>query len=247
MWVNYARNHGTWTVKEKIAALKSLTVPMLESNKKWISEGLIEVLVHGNIKEEEARSLLESFKSEIGAKSPVKALSSPFSRVIPPGHHYFKTGTVENINSGIQVVYHTGETRDQESRCLSRLLGHILEEPFFDQLRTKEQLGYIVYSRYSDSRGSGGISFVIQSEKSPEYLNHRIYEFLKQQAFDKPMELNQFQKHVQAVHVKLTERKKTLYQESESFMWKIAYGLYDEFSSSKTRSVYLYCRLTQYH
>jgi hypothetical protein len=35
-----------------------------------------------------------------------------------------------------------------------RLLSHILREPFFDELRTKQQLGYIVHSYYDISFSS---------------------------------------------------------------------------------------------
>lgn len=42
------------------------------------------------------------------------------------------------------------------------------------QLRTKEQLGYIVSSGVMTHNAVAGFRVVVQSEKSPEYLDERI-------------------------------------------------------------------------
>ena len=56
-----------------------------------------------------------------------------------------------------------------------------LSEPFFDDLRTKQQLGYVVFSRHEDIRDVLGCQFLIQSShKSCEYLINCINIFLVQ-------------------------------------------------------------------
>ena len=60
-----------------------------------------------------------------------------------------------------------------------RVLFHLLKEPAFNQLRTQEQLGYIVSSSLSPINKILGGKFVIQSSKfGPEYLESRINNFL---------------------------------------------------------------------
>ena len=54
----------------------------------------------------------------------------------------------------------------------------LIREPFFDQLRTKEQLGYLVNSSAYSFLDSYGIIFLIQSPvKDSKYLAERIKLF----------------------------------------------------------------------
>ncbi|EXL39208.1 insulysin [Fusarium oxysporum f. sp. radicis-lycopersici 26381] len=58
----------------------------------------------------------------------------------------------------------------------------MLHEPAFDQLRTKEQLGYIVFSGPRAFSTTYGFRFLIQSEMTPEFLDSRIESFLMRYA-----------------------------------------------------------------
>jgi insulysin len=58
------------------------------------------------------------------------------------------------------------------------LLAQIASEPCFDQLRTKEQLGYLVFSGVRKQPGMMGFRIIIQSERDPIYLENRIEAFL---------------------------------------------------------------------
>jgi secreted Zn-dependent insulinase-like peptidase len=62
------------------------------------------------------------------------------------------------------------------------IVGHYLEEPFFDDLRTKQQLGYVVASRSTSDRGMQSIWFLIQSPtKCGEYQIAATNKFLLEQ------------------------------------------------------------------
>jgi len=54
----------------------------------------------------------------------------------------------------------------------------MIKEPCFDILRTKEQLGYLVWSMGRMRVGVCGIRFVIQSEYAPWHLHERIDAFI---------------------------------------------------------------------
>lgn len=61
-----------------------------------------------------------------------------------------------------------------------KILKNYLSDPFFDQLRTNEQLGYSVYLYDEYIRGICGMSLVIQSSvKDPHQLSLRILSFLE--------------------------------------------------------------------
>jgi len=62
-----------------------------------------------------------------------------------------------------------------KSTVTLQLLASILSEPLFDQLRTKEQLGYLVHSGQAKINGVQGFKVEIQSAvKDPLHLFERI-------------------------------------------------------------------------
>jgi insulysin len=65
-----------------------------------------------------------------------------------------------------------------ENNALIELFCHLVDEPCFDQLRTKEQLGYIVNSGVRRSRGVQGFRVIVQSARDLEHVNQRIELFL---------------------------------------------------------------------
>jgi len=65
-----------------------------------------------------------------------------------------------------------------EKNALLELFCHLVDEPCFDQLRTKEQLGYIVSSGARRSRGVQGFRVIVQSARELDHVNQRIELFL---------------------------------------------------------------------
>lgn len=65
-----------------------------------------------------------------------------------------------------------------ENNALLELFCHFVDEPCFDQLRTKEQLGYIVSSGGRRSRGVQGYRIIVQSARDLDHVNQRIELFI---------------------------------------------------------------------
>lgn len=61
---------------------------------------------------------------------------------------------------------------------LLELLAQIISEPCFNTLRTKEQLGYIVFSGVRRTSGAQGLRIIVQSDKVPQYVEKRIDVFM---------------------------------------------------------------------
>ena len=66
---------------------------------------------------------------------------------------------------------------DSPTRAKTLLLGQMTSEPAFDQLRTKEQLGYVIFSGTHESATAIGYSITIQSKKELGYVEERIDTF----------------------------------------------------------------------
>lgn len=99
-----------------------------------------------------------------------------------------------------------------------------LNEPFFDDLRTKQQLGYVVFSRGFNSRDVCGCQFLVQSShKSCEYLVEAINNFLVDTREKiKLVTGEELEVQKQAVITKLAEKDINLARENGRYFNEIA-------------------------
>lgn len=121
-----------------------------------------------------------------------------------------------------------GSNIERSKRAKLLLLSQILNEPIFDQLRTKEQLGYVVGSAMTKLGTLSGFRIVVQSEKDCWYLEKRIDAFLtdfEKQLIDMPDQ--EFEAHKIGLINKRLEKLKTLGAESGRFWHHVASEAFD--------------------
>jgi insulysin len=80
-------------------------------------------------------------------------------------------------SSCVSVLFQTGITTPKDN-ALIELLHQFATEPIYDQLRTKEQLGYTVWTSVRRSRETQGFQILVQGDKHPAYVESRIDKFL---------------------------------------------------------------------
>ena len=68
-------------------------------------------------------------------------------------------------NSVISIYFQSGVVGDFIETLTLELIEAILEDEFFDSLRTKDQLGYYVACSQRSTRGVPGLLFTIESSK----------------------------------------------------------------------------------
>uniref|UniRef100_A0A7S4D9C8 Coenzyme PQQ synthesis protein F-like C-terminal lobe domain-containing protein n=1 Tax=Heterosigma akashiwo TaxID=2829 RepID=A0A7S4D9C8_HETAK len=86
----------------------------------------------------------------------------------------------EEPNSAVQALYQF-PGRNLKDRACIELIGTILEQPFFDELRTKQQLGYIVSAGLKRVQGITSLSFLVQSNiADPLSVSEKILKFIDQ-------------------------------------------------------------------
>jgi insulysin len=128
---------------------------------------------------------IDTIEGDLGLRYPAPTLPeservSPRSLSLPRGSNlvYSKkniTGAV--ANSAVFNYYQFGHLNIHEYLVLE-LLHNILFQKAFTQLRTNEQLGYIVSTGHRPYLGSDGFVVVVQSAvASPNYLDSRIEAF----------------------------------------------------------------------
>lgn len=182
----------------------------------------IEVLAHGNLYREDALRFTDMIDFNLRPrKLPQSQWPIRRSLLFPPGSNHLyerKLKDPANINHCIEYLLHVGNNQDRVIRATTMLFASIADEPCFDQLRTKEQLGYVVFSGASIHNTTIGYRILIQSEKTPKYLESRIDAFFE--SFRKQLEEmseEQFSKYKTSLINKRSERLKNLTSETSRF------------------------------
>jgi len=78
----------------------------------------------------------------------------------------------------IETYYQVG-LQETKTTALLELYAKLINEPCMNTLRTKEQLGYIVWSGVRRECGVQGLYVLVQGSRDPAYLNDRIEIFLE--------------------------------------------------------------------
>ncbi|XP_072280969.1 insulin-degrading enzyme [Pyxicephalus adspersus] len=217
-----------WTKDELRDSLEDVTLSRLKAFiPQLLSRLHVEALIHGNIVKKSALSIMQMVEDKLIEHAHTKPLLPSqlvrYREVQLPDQGWFvyqQRNEVHN-NCGIEIYYQTNMQSTSENMFLE-LFCQIISEPFFNTLRTKEQLGYIVFSGPRRANGIQGLRFIIQSEKPPHYLESRVEAFLK--TMEKSLEEmsdEAFQKHVQALALRRLDKPKKLSAECAKYWGEI--------------------------
>ena len=137
------------------------------------------------------------------------------------------------VNSAVIYTVQIGSVTDRPLRAALQLFAQIADEPTFNELRTKQQLGYIVQSQSTGTIGSMGFRVLIQSEMDPIYVETRIEAFLDSlQNYIEKMSEEEFEKNKQSLIARKEEKPKNLGEETKRFFTSII-DRYYEFGKRK--------------
>ncbi|KAL0273801.1 UNVERIFIED_CONTAM: hypothetical protein PYX00_006388 [Menopon gallinae] len=172
-----------WTSVERRSVMHCITQEQLsEFGNEFFRNVTIQGLIQGNISEEEARNLCSNFQSilnfcAITGPRPVISVAN-----LERGEKYLrlKSFNENDSNSVITNYYQVGPATIRTS-CILNILMMLMEEPLFDNLRTKQQIGYDVHCLLRDTFGVLAFSITIyfQSYKfNADEVDARVEAFL---------------------------------------------------------------------
>ncbi|ORY56460.1 Metalloenzyme, LuxS/M16 peptidase-like protein [Leucosporidium creatinivorum] len=231
-YTGYLTSETAWTRDAQLAALEDVTPANLQS---YIAEVLsrlhVEMLVHGNMLKDEAIGLSKLVENTF-APEPLtpEELRSHRALVVPEGKYLRRVpvGNPENSNSAIEQFTYIGDIYDDLERAKLSVFATIVQEPLFDDLRAKQQLGYIVSSGSRRSIAFMGLRVIVQSEKDAAFVESRVdafWEEFKQTLDD--MSEEEFDKYKTTVINKKLEDHKNMWEESSHLWLHIHAGWYD--------------------
>ncbi|GFD68034.1 insulinase family protein [Alteromonas sp. KUL106] len=139
----------------------------------------IEAFMHGNWASEEAKAFSTTLREQCK-----NAGGAPLSRAVsklPVGGTLYHEVLCNHDDSAV-VLYLQAPSPGLTDTALCMVLEQMLAAPFFNSLRTEQQLGYIVGTGYVPHNQHPGMAFYIQSPQcSPKHLLDAMTEFLFQQ------------------------------------------------------------------
>uniref|UniRef100_A0A7S2PDI3 Coenzyme PQQ synthesis protein F-like C-terminal lobe domain-containing protein n=2 Tax=Leptocylindrus danicus TaxID=163516 RepID=A0A7S2PDI3_9STRA len=212
---------------DKIEAISQLTTSDLKAfSKRLLSRVFVEILVHGNSSPSEARNIATTIVDGLASRVPF-ASTVPTPRVVQLKDrveyvHRFAGFNPNNPNNVLQTLFQIGIT-DLKNNSVLALLSHLVQEPAFDELRTQEQLGYIVHTSVkTNGPNIKSLMFLIQSDSyEPQHLNDRVEAFISR--FRErlvAMGEEEFQSNTSAVVEEFLEKNKNLAEESSKY-WNV--------------------------
>lgn len=167
--------HMRWLMIDKYKSLKDITLKDLKEFADQFPQQLyVKGLVQGNYTEESALNVMNTLLTRLGCKA-IQERQYVDDRTVqlPLGAHYIRAHALneQDANTVITNYYQIGPNTVR-LECILDLLMMFVEEPLFDQLRTKEQLGYHVGAIVRMNYGIAGYSIVVNSQETKTTASH---------------------------------------------------------------------------
>ncbi|XP_011312074.1 insulin-degrading enzyme, partial [Fopius arisanus] len=229
-----------WTKDELLDAADDITVEKLEAFvPQLLSKMHVESLVHGNLTKAEALESVRLVQSKLTA-DPTNRGNRTLVPLLPKqlllyreinleeGCHFLYEGENHHHKSSCTEVYYQSGLQSTDSDMQLELLVQIISEPCFTVLRTKEQLGYIVFCGVRRSNGAQGLRVIVQSDRHPQYVEERIDAFMEsmlERLVDMPDD--EFNRHKTSLAAQRLEKPKMMITLSAIFWNEISTQQYN--------------------
>ena len=172
------------TNKDKHQIIDSIGMQNVKDFHAQISQNpiFVQILVQGNMTPEDAQ---KAFEITSNTFSQVELVSKPeiaVKKVPSEGEKILRVdGFNAKDNNTFVIDYYQFGPGSLQDHIYLQVGSHIMEEPVFDTLRTKEQLGYTVYNTLRNTYGILGMSISVNSQATKftaDFVDERIESFL---------------------------------------------------------------------
>jgi insulysin len=169
-----------YTEEEKLSALTSITLNDVKEYAKTLYDKVyITGMIHGNWSGKKARESVDILLSALGSKPlPESERFEQVVKVIPNGKRTRFSREVEDNNNSLAYAIQVGE-KDFSLLAKASIIASIVESDFYTQMRTNQQLGYIVWSFNQRIEDRIFFRLVIQSSThGPFEMSKRVNAWL---------------------------------------------------------------------
>uniref|UniRef100_A0A182QBN9 Insulin-degrading enzyme n=1 Tax=Anopheles farauti TaxID=69004 RepID=A0A182QBN9_9DIPT len=222
-----------WTRQELLDATKLLTMERLQMFiEQFLSRIHIECFIYGNVNKEKALQLTKMVEDKI--KSTDAQLVPLLARQLLQKREY-KLGNGESFMFEATNEFHKSSCMELYLQCGEQephstyvdILSQLLSEGCYNQLRTKEQLGYLVFCGSRKANGICGLRIIVQSPRHPSYVEERIENFLNNMLdYLENMTESDFNRHKEALVALFLEKPKRLITQYNIYLQEISLRQY---------------------
>ncbi|MBD2784959.1 pitrilysin [Xenorhabdus sp. DI] len=199
---------------ERLKVLDTITLDdIVRYRQKMIQQAALQAMVFGNFTEQQGIDIIQAAQQQLANQGTVWWTGEHV--VIDRNYAVnFKRTASSTDNALAEIYIPTGYDRIT-GYVYSNVLSRILSPWFFEQLRTKEQLGYVVSATNSGIGEQFGLGFLVQSNsQQPDYL-HQRYQGFYQQADKKLKAMSdaEFEQYKKSLLTEMREPPQTFYSE----------------------------------
>lgn len=214
-----------WDTPQEMAALKDLTLQdLVDYRQQWLKELHIQGIVVGNVDEATARKTADVINTQLKPLLPLSQDIKPQTLALKGTLPTFRPQTDQKDSAIFRYTQASSDSPTEAARYM--VLGQLLNQPFFTQLRTREQLGYVATARDNSILQVPGIMYVLQSPtRDSKVLFERVEAWENQ--FDhtiKTLTPQQLQGYKEALVASLRERDSSLDDLADRVWTQVLFG-----------------------
>lgn len=179
---------------------------------RWLRKLHVRAMVVGNLSEQEARDTGARIQQKIHPTLPEQVLPDITALHLKANLPTLRPRSDSSDSGALNV--HTGPDQQLATRARWALLGQLLKAPFYSQLRTQQQLGYVVTAGYSPIIKAPALLMLVQSSshQSP-YLFQQMDDFMRRTGSQlDALTERQLQNYKNAIISELKQRPQSLGQ-----------------------------------
>jgi insulysin len=224
-----------YSPEDRISAVEAATLESVNAfSEKLLSKNYIEALIHGNLSQSQAVETARSVANALQKKKlKRKNVFDNGQLVLDKGAIALRVVDLEVNNSAYWAEYVLGND-DPQTRAATLILGNYISEPYYSEMRTQQQLGYIVSAFAGREEDQQNLYFVIQSgEYTASTLRERSEAFI--QSLPEGLSAlpeDAFERLRAAAIARIEEKPKSIGEKASQF-FELAYELDESFDRNQ--------------
>ncbi|KAJ2876277.1 metalloprotease, partial [Coemansia asiatica] len=183
MLLSHIHNEPNWHYTQVLPELSKISLNDLQNFADHVADqAFFTAFIIGDFEESDAMEIAETVDTLLNSTAlPGHLQASNRAISLDSGYFVYQAAAPEE-NTKDSVFYSTiycGNTDNRQEAMTLALLTNIIHEPFFDQMRTKEQLGYQVGAIKRKYGSAQYLALAVQGESSPAYTTMRAQSFIR--------------------------------------------------------------------
>ena len=156
----------SWTARQLITALQPVEAKDLQQfADNFLAQLDIVVLANGNISADSAMAMTDQINNQLKGSNNAVEVAKPVIKQLPSEQKSLYQFDVPHTDNAV-TLYFQGNDKGVGTRASFALFNQMLSTPFYHDLRTRQQLGYIVFSSPMTLIDLPALGFTVQSSNT---------------------------------------------------------------------------------